>query len=70
MRHIFALAVLGFMLPSCASYVTVMKHPETGDVQLCESRGAGLIPMAVAENQHDKCVEQLLSLGYNPVGTQ
>ena len=62
--------MLGILLAGCASYVTVMKHPETADVQKCESRGTGLIPMAVAENQHDKCVEQLLSLGYEPVGTQ
>ena len=70
MHQLFASIILGFLVAGCASYVTVMKHPETADVQKCESRGAGLIPMALAEEQHDKCVEQLHSLGYAPVGTQ
>lgn len=70
MREIIALLSLSVALSGCASYVTVMKHPQTGDVQKCEFAGAGLIPMALAEDQHDKCVKQLNALGYKPTGTQ
>lgn len=54
-------------LGGCATYVTVMQNPETGDIQECQSAGAGLIPMAMASSMHDDCVEQLTGMGYRPV---
>lgn len=59
--------VLCSLMGGCASYMTVMQNPETGDIEECESAGAGLIPMVMAESQHDDCVRQLRGLGYQPV---
>jgi hypothetical protein len=63
-RALVVAGLLGAMVTGCGTFVTVMENPETKDVQKCESRGIGLIPMSNAEEQHDECVKQLRSLGY------
>ena len=59
--------LLFLSLGGCASYTTIMQHPETGDIEQCQSKGAGLIPMALAKSQHEDCIKQLKGLGYEPV---
>jgi uncharacterized protein YceK len=68
MKMLAAYILVVFTLSGCGTYVTVMEHPETEDVQKCEAWGVGLIPKSMAEDQHDKCVKQLRSLGYEPAG--
>jgi hypothetical protein len=60
----FGVAVL---VSACATHVTIMKHPETGDVIKCEAAAMGLIPMMLAKDHHDNCVEQLRKADYKPV---
>ena len=55
---------------SCASYSTMMVHPDTGDVEPCYTEGAGLIPMAMAKQSHDECVAKLRALGYQSKGSR
>jgi len=61
------LVFLFFLLTGCATYTSVLQHPESGKIEKCESKGAGLIWVALASSQHDDCVEQLEGLGYKPV---
>jgi len=65
--RICAQILLTFALIGCATYSTVMKHPETGVVEICEADGDGIIPAAIAENHHNGCVQQLEKLGYQRV---
>jgi len=55
------------LVSACVTHVTVMKHPETGDVIKCEAAAMGLIPMMLAKDHHDNCVEQLRKADYKPV---
>jgi len=70
MRKIFALIILTILLTGCVSYLTLMKHPETTDIEKCESSGMGLIPMALAKTRHDKCVQQFLKFGYEVIAVE
>lgn len=56
------------VLSGCATPTTMMVNPRTGDVQQCRAIGQGLEGVSVANASHDKCVEQLRGLGYNPGG--
>ncbi len=53
------------MAAGCASYSTMMVHPDTGDVEPCYTQGTGLIPMSMAKQSHDECVSKLRALGYH-----
>ena len=69
MKMLAAYILVVFALSGCGTYVTIMEHPETEDVQKCEASGIGLIPMSMAEDQHDECVKQLRALGYEHAGS-
>lgn len=68
MIKIFASIILGFLVAGCGSYyVTLLKNPESGDIQKCQAWGSGIIGGAAAENVHDQCVEEFISYGYELV---
>jgi hypothetical protein len=57
-------SVLLLLVTGCATYMTTMQNPESGDIEICQAEGAGLIYMAMASSQHDECVKRLSELGY------
>ena len=67
LKAILVLFVVAVLVSACATHVTIMEHPKTGDVQKCEAAALGLIPMILAKDHHDNCVQQLRAAGYNPV---
>lgn len=66
---VMKLLLLGFsvLLTGCASYSTMLQHPETKEVQRCSEAAMGLLPMMLASSQHDKCVKAFKDLGYVPI---
>jgi len=56
-----------FQLTGCATYATMMRHPETKDIYPCSSYGVGIPLMILASSVHSKCVERFEEQGYVPV---
>ena len=60
---VFLICML-FHLTGCATYTSMMKHPETGEVHRCSSHGQGLFLTAYASGQHDECVKAFEAEGF------
>lgn len=64
------LLVAGFgcaLLYGCVTPNTMLVNPSTGEVQSCSASGWGYVGAPLAQMSHNKCVENLKSIGYKPV---
>jgi len=58
------LICLLIQLTGCATYTTMMQHPETKEVHRCSEFGLALLGMWVAYSRHDECVKAFEDIGF------
>lgn len=70
MKKLALLVLVVIALGACTGRMAILKHPETGDVQKCETSAASEFqtgPWRSSIN-HDNCIETWNKLGYKKIG--
>ena len=67
MFKIINVLAITILLTGCATYQSSLRHPETGDMEVCSETAFGLIPMHYARKAHDKCVSSYVKNGYKKI---
>lgn len=72
MKKFFTLALVTLMLAGCATPVTMLKNPKSGQVARCGgevsgSMAGGMIGYDMQKKQADKCVSQYKAQGFKVV---
>ena len=71
MKNPLALGLIGFILAGCATPITALKNPTTGQVAQCGggvggSIAGGLIGHAIEKSSDENCVRNYKAAGFIP----
>lgn len=74
-KPIVATILISLFLASCATPITTMKHPQTGQIVRCGgdpsgSMAGGLIGYNIQKGADDRCVKDYESHGFRRISVQ